>query len=168
MVHYLNKVNQELLNNKLKQNIMTLVKFNPRNGQLRRQDDSIFNYSDLWNSIFNDEYKETGISSPKVNIKEEEEMFELEMAIPGLSKKEIQITMNSDILKISHSSADQKLESEFSHREFGYYNFERSFKLPDSIDLEKIDAKMENGILTIKLPKKEEAIDKGPKEIKIS
>ena len=147
---------------------MALVKLNPRNGQLRRQEDSFFNYSDLLNNFFNDDYNATKNSNPKVNVKEEDGMFELEMAIPGVSKKEIEINVNSDVLKISHSSSDQKVETDFSHREFGYSNFERSFRPPDSIDVEKIDAKMENGILRIKLPKKEEAIYKGPKEIKIS
>ena len=82
--------------------------------------------------------------------------------------EDLTINVDSDVLKISHSSEDEKVESDFSHKEFSYSSFERSFRLPDSIDIEKIDAKMENGILRIKLPKKEESIDKGPMEIKIA
>lgn len=147
---------------------MTLVKFNPRNGQLRRQDESFNNYSDLWNNFFNENSYSTESFSPKVNVKEEAGMFELEMAVPGISKKEIQINVNADVLKISHDSSNENAASDLSHREFSYASFERSFRLPDSIDTDNIDAKMENGILTIKLSKKEEAIDKGPKDIKIS
>lgn len=147
---------------------MTLVKFNPRQAQLRRQNESFNNYSDLWNNFFNDDDYSTRSFNPKVNVREETDMFELEMAVPGISKKDIQINVNSDVLKISHESANDNTDAELSHREFNYASFERSFRLPDSIDFDKIDAKTENGILTIKLPKREEAIDKGPREIKIS
>jgi HSP20 family protein len=70
-------------------------------------------------------------------------------------------------------SKDEKTENaqveyKYSHREFGTFNFEKQFKVPDSVNVESIDAKFENGILNIVLPKKEEALEKAPREIKVS
>jgi HSP20 family protein len=56
----------------------------------------------------------------------------------------------------------------YTHREFGMYNFEKNFKVPNAVENDKIDASFNNGILSIVLPKKEEALEKAPVAIKIS
>jgi HSP20 family protein len=96
---------------------------------------------------------------PSVNIRETEEGFALEMAAPGMKKDDFKIRLNNQVLTIS---AENKVETEekkgsFTRREFAYGTFTRSFSLPKSIDLDKIKADYENGILKLALPKREDA-----------
>ncbi|MCK4919978.1 MAG: Hsp20/alpha crystallin family protein [Bacteroidales bacterium] len=147
---------------------MKLVKFYPGNGQLRRYDESFNNFSNFWNDYFNDDFGISDSQSPKVNIREEDEKYELEMAIPGIKKKNIQINFEKDILKISHKEIVDNDNKEFNRIEFNYSSFERSFKLSDSVDVSKIKAEMKDGILKITLSKKDEAIENAKREIIIS
>lgn len=144
------------------------MKFYPANGQLRKNRDEFLNYSDLWNDFFNDNIIRPSFNVPKANIREEAEFFEIEMAVPGIEKNEIRIDVDKDILKISKSSENEEVNNAYNSVEFNYTEFSRSFRLPESINTEKIEAEMNKGILSVKLPKKKEAIDKGPREIKIS
>ena len=63
---------------------------------------------------------------------------------------------------------EKKEEFKYAHREFGAFNFEKNFKVPNSVDAENIQAKFEDGILRVVLPKKEEALEKAPVDIKIA
>jgi HSP20 family protein len=120
-------------------------------------------------SVFTSNFN-TGITLPKVNIKETPDAFMVEMAIPGLKKSDFQIDLDNQVLSIStemkeeHESKDET----YTRREFGYAAFKRSFTLPESVDDTKIDAKYKDGILSIYLPKKEEAKQKPAKTIKVS
>ncbi|MCF8379985.1 MAG: Hsp20/alpha crystallin family protein [Bacteroidales bacterium] len=147
---------------------MKLVKFYPNNGMLRRSNDSLYNFSNLWDSYLNDDFGFLNPQSPKVNIREEEDRFLLEMAVPGISKKDININVEKDVLRISHEEKQKTEDKDFSRIEFNYSGFDRSFKLGDSVDLSKIEAKMENGILQISLLKKKEALENSKREIAIS
>ncbi len=119
----------------------------------------------------NRHYSTTDTTLPSVNIKESEDDFEVELAAPGLSKKDFNIELNHDTLTIS---SEKKVENEtkdgqqFARREFSYQSFSRSFTLPNTADSEKINAKYDNGILRVTIPKKEEAKPKPPKQIAIS
>ncbi len=107
---------------------------------------------------------------PSVNIVESEDKFRIDVAAPGLSKGDFKIELNDDVLTIS-SEKEFENESEgeiYTRREFGYNPFSRSFGLPESVDGEKIKASYKNGILSVTLPKKKEAVIKAHKEIKIS
>lgn len=132
----------------------------------------------LLNEFFNDDLFDNffGIiptfknSLPTVNIIEEKDNYRLEIAAPGLDKEDFKIDLHNDVLTIS---AEKKEENEnknkkFLRREFSYCSFKRSFTLPDTVDVDKIEAKHKNGILTITIPKKEEAKEKEPRTIKIS
>jgi HSP20 family protein len=92
--------------------------------------------------------------------------------LPGFAKDDVQMNYHKNILTIKvekeEVTEENKVDYKYSHREFGVYNFEKNFKLPNSVDAEKIDAKFENGILTVVLPKKEEALEKEPVSINIS
>lgn len=95
---------------------------------------------------------------PSVNISETKSHFSIELAAPGYVKDDVRVKIEDDLLTIS---SEKKVESELNEatclrREFSFSNFKRSFTLPDNIDREKIDARMENGILTVILPKKDE------------
>lgn len=98
-------------------------------------------------------------STPAVNIVENLSNFVLEFAAPGLSKKDFTIEVEEDTLKISSKKETKKEEnkdSEYRKREFNYDNFKRYFKLPETIETDKIQANYEDGILTVTLPKMEE------------
>lgn len=107
---------------------------------------------------------------PAVNIRESEDAFILDLAAPGMSKKDFKINLDNNVLSIS---SEQKLEDDqtnerWTRREFAYSSFCRTFTLPKSVDLEKIKADYKDGILTVKLPKREEARVAINREIAIS
>jgi HSP20 family protein len=144
---------------------MTLVKFA---NQMPSLIDRFFN-DDLFDwSIQN--FSNNFTNLPAVNIKEKDDAFEIEMAAPGFNKEDFKIELNNNILSIS---SEKKIENEtkenerYTRREFSYQSFMRSFTLPDTIEGEKINAKYENGILNIHIPKKDEAKVKPVKQIKI-
>lgn len=111
-----------------------------------------------------------GITLPKVNIRETKDAYYVDMAVPGMKKSDFHIDLDNKVLSISmemHQN-DEKEEEKYTRREFGYASFKRSFSLPETIKEEKIKAMYTDGILSIHLPKKEEAIQKPPRSIKIS
>ena len=106
---------------------------------------------------------------PSVNIAESDTAFELALAAPGKTRKDFNVELNDHVLTISSESKheDTTRTEQYTRREFRYDNFQRSFRLPDSIDSTKIVAKYDNGILNITLPKLEEAIPEPKKLIEI-
>ena len=107
---------------------------------------------------------------PEVNVLENGDSFKIEVAAPGLDKKDFKIDLNNNVLTIS-SEKEAKNEDEkenYIRREFSYSSFQRSFSLPESVDQEKIKANHKDGILRIEIPKRDEAKEKPKKEIKIS
>ena len=112
----------------------------------------------------------TGMTLPKVNIKESADAFVVDMAVPGLQKSDFQVDLENEVLSISThiNEEDEQKEINYTRREFGYSSFKRTFTLPESVNEDKIDASYNNGILSILLPKKEEAKQKPPRTIAIS
>ena len=105
--------------------------------------------------------------NPAVNIKESDKSYCLDIAAPGLNKDNIEVSYENKILSIEVVNSNKDLNTEYNRFEFDYNSFKRSFKLPDSIDLSKIDASYLNGVLSISLPKKKEAQTQPKKLIKI-
>lgn len=102
-------------------------------------------------------------TEPAVNIKETENAYELELAVPGLNKEDFNINLEDNHLTISVESSEEKVEEtkNYTRKEFNYSTFRRSFVLPENlVDREQISAKYENGILYVNVPKREEAIKK--------
>lgn len=95
--------------------------------------------------------------SPFVNISESDGNFSLEIGIPGFKRSDLEIMVRDTELVISGSMKKKKPggEEHFMRHDFDYTTFRKSFQLPEMIDLKKIKAKYENGILRINLPKKE-------------
>lgn len=128
---------------------------------------------DLFNrdlpSVFTSNFN-TGITLPKVNIKETADAFTVEMAVPGLKKSDFHLDIDNQSLSISTELKEENehKEENYTRREFGYASFKRTFNLPESVNDEEISATYTNGILSILLPKKEEAKQKPPRSIKIS
>lgn len=120
-----------------------------------------------WN---NSNFSSTSTTVPSVNIRETDDSFEVEMAAPGMEKKDFNISIEGNTLTIaSHKQHRQETdEGGYSRREFSYQSFQRSFELPkEVVDDDKIAARYDNGLLHLTIPKKEEAKKKAPRVIEI-
>lgn len=150
---------------------MNLIK---RNGNSMNQWPLLFD--DFFNRDFSNwglsNYSDTNTTVPGVNIKETKDNFDVEVAAPGMNKKDFKIQLDGNLLTICSEKTDRREENnedeKYSRKEFSYQSFERSFTLPkDVVDADKIEAKYENGLLHLVIPKKEEAKQKPPKQIQI-
>jgi HSP20 family protein len=146
---------------------------------LVRRDESLPMFSRMFGDFFdkafsdwtNTNYSLTNTTLPAVNVKETKDDYLVSMAVPGMSKKDFKIDLKDNILTISSEKKDEKKKEEdnYTRREYSYQSFSRSFTLPkDVVNDEKIEAKYDNGELRIKIPKKEEAKPKAPKQIAIN
>ena len=152
----------------------------PRNGNdvsTRRETSSLPSFSSWVDNLFESGMGtgflsnfNTGMTLPAVNIKENANEFYLEIAVPGMKKSDFNIDVDNKILSISSETKEEKEQKEenYTRREFGYSSFKRTFTLPDTIETDKISAQYKEGILTVHLPKKEEAKEKPAKRISIS
>jgi HSP20 family protein len=129
-------------------------------------------FSNLMENFFNNNLfsGDFSVAVPPVNVSEDEEQYYVELSVPGLKKEDFKVEMDNKTLLISgaHQSEEEKQTRTYTRKEYNYGSFKRTFTLPETVNEEKIDAKYENGILRIILPKKEEAKAKPIKEIKIS
>ena len=132
--------------------------------------DDFFN-RDLFN-WGNTNFSDTNTTIPAVNIKETPENYEVEVAAPGMTKKDFKVELDGNVLTISSERTNQKVENQderYSRKEFSYQSFQRTFTLQKEVmDMDKIQAKYENGLLHLLIPKKEEAKQKPPRLIQIS
>ena len=148
---------------------MSIIKRNELFPALNMFDD--FFSRDLWNWGVNNS-SSTNTTIPLVNIKENSENFEVEMAAPGMNKEDFKVELDGNVLTITSEKKERNEVKEgerYSRREFSYQSFQRSFQLPkEVVDADKIIAKYENGVLKLMIPKKEEAKPKPPKMIQIS
>jgi HSP20 family protein len=135
-------------------------------------------WSNLFNDFFNRDwldwttrnFSDTNTTLPSVNILEGTDSYEVDMAAPGLEKKDFKIELNHGVLTISSERKvenETKKEKQFTRREFSYQSFSRSFTLPGTVESEKISAKYENGVLKVVIPKKDEAKTRSLKTIEI-
>ena len=109
-------------------------------------------------------------SMPAVNIREDEKNYFLDLAIPGIDKKDLKIDINEDVLTISSEVKSENEENRdgYKRKEFSYSSFCRSFYIPENANKEKIEANYKDGVLNVTLPKQEEEKTKITREIKIS
>lgn len=139
----------------LKLYIMSLVR---RDNWLPSVFDDFFNGDWLGS---NDHFSRIGSSIPAVNVRETNDDFNVEVAAPGMKKDDFEIELDNNLLTISSEEKEEHQEEskdvKFTRREFSYHSFKRSFNLPDSIDNSKIKADYKDGVLKIRLPKREEA-----------
>lgn len=107
---------------------------------------------------------------PNANIAENEKDYKIEVAAPGLEKKDFKVQVENGILTVSGEKEEEDKEERknYKRREFSYRSFSRSFTLPENSLPDKIEAKYDNGILTLSLPKKEIEVSKPVKQIKVS
>jgi HSP20 family protein len=118
-----------------------------------------------FNSIFDEFFNEfpvkmeSRLNFPPVNIHENENAYELELNVPGRNKEDFKLTVENGMLTVSFEKKEEnKVEGQKTlRREFSYQSFTRSFNLDENINADNIQAKYENGILSLTLPKKEQA-----------
>ena len=116
------------------------------------------NYPIMYDEFFNDFFNVQPMDVPPHNIMESENDFQIEFSVPGSNKKDFEIEVENDNIKIIKKKEDSDTSNSYSRQEFNYSFFEKSFYLPESIDQSKISSKYDNGILRISLPKKSEVI----------
>jgi HSP20 family protein len=107
---------------------------------------------------------------PAVNVAESKEGFKIEVAAPGLQKADFKLNLEKNQLTISAQKEQKEDEAteKYTRKEFKYSSFQRTFTLPNTVDGEKIAATYADGILSIALPKREEAKEKPAREIEIA
>ncbi|MFD2744031.1 MULTISPECIES: Hsp20/alpha crystallin family protein [Sphingobacterium] len=138
---------------------MALVKFPTRTVNTDAVNPFVNN---VFDSLFTDSFMSDRLVTrvPAVNILETDAAFQLELAVPGLKKDDFTINVDKNLITIS---AEKKASSEgeantYTKREFNYHSFSRSFTLPDVVNYNNIDANYADGILVVKIGKKEDAI----------
>ena len=128
---------------------------------------------DVFNDFFdNDFMTRANATAPAINVKESDTAYTVELAAPGLKKEDFNVNIDRDgNLHIRmESKAEKKDEDKKSHylrREFSYSKFEQTLLLPDDVDKDGIGAKVDNGVLTVTLPKTQKKEDKELKQIEV-
>ena len=139
---------------------MRIVKYNNNNV-----------FPSLINEFFNDDFGMNFLnrshSVPSVNSLENNDSFEIDLAVPGMKKEDFTIELNDKVLIISSETSNTIENDKMRLNEFNFSSFQRSFRVPDSVDHDKIKANYKNGILKIKLPKRKESISKPNRVINI-
>ncbi|MEI8052635.1 MAG: Hsp20/alpha crystallin family protein [Bacteroidota bacterium] len=109
------------------------------------------------------------LTVPAVNITETKEEYKLSFAIPGMRKDDFEIGVDGNMLTVSCEKEESKEEKEhrFTRKEYNYSSFSRNFSLPEEVSKDKIQASYTDGVLTLMLPKKEEAKKLAAKSIMV-
>ena len=133
---------------------MGFAKYPPRRQRLFN---AFFDDAFARDLFINDQMSGAINTTPSANIKESEQSFEIELAAPGFDKKDFALELNDGVLTLS---AARKLDNEekterYTIREFSYKHFRRNFQLPENINVEGINARYEQGLLHVSIPKKE-------------
>ena len=119
----------------------------------------------LFDAFFNDSRLPAAAStnsasfSPRVDVQESDNAYEISVELPGLEDKDVELTIVDGILTLKGEKSAEKEEKEgnYYRKERVYGRFERSFRLPDEVEADKVEANFKNGVLTVGLPKSEEA-----------
>ncbi len=117
----------------------------------------------------NEFMKGTNMILPKTNIIEKDDQYLIELSVPGYQKEDFDIKVDKKTLIVSNSTQNEKETNENGYllKEFSKNSFSKSFSLSDTIDIDKISAQCHDGILSIAMPKRDEAKSKPPRQIKI-
>ena len=114
-------------------------------------------------------YSGRTMNMPAVNITEQKDSFLVSLAAPGMKKNDFRIDVDGNILTISaekEESTEEK-DKKFTRKEYNFSSFSRSFSLPEEVNMEKIDAKYEDGVLKITLPRRQESKKNAAKQIAV-
>lgn len=128
---------------------------------------------DVFNDFFDTDFmKRTSATAPAINVKETEKAYVVELAAPGMKKEDFDVNIdNSGNLCIkmekSDNHEDENKKEHYLRREFAYSKFQQTLLLPDDVDKDKISAHVDNGVLTVDLPKVEQTVAQNGRSIEI-
>lgn len=114
---------------------------------------------EIFNDFINTEFMpKTNATAPAINVKETKDEYIVELAAPGMKKEDfdININQNGDLnikMENRHETKEEEKKTHYLRREFSYTNYEQNYTLPDDVVKDNISAKVEDGILTITMPK---------------
>jgi HSP20 family protein len=112
-------------------------------------------------------------TAPAVNVKESDKAYTMEVAVPGIKKEFCRVTINNDgdlelAIENKFEHKEENKNEHFLRREFSYGNYQQTYTLPENVDKDSISAKVENGVLTITMPKLAEKVGKVQRQIVIA
>lgn len=128
---------------------------------------------EVFNDFFETDFmSKANATAPAINVKESDKGYIVELAAPGMTKEDFCVHINDDgnlIIKMenNHEVKEENNTMRYLRREFSYSKFEQTLVLPDDVDKEKIAAHVENGVLTVELPKMEETKVKVARQITV-
>ena len=129
---------------------------------------------DIFNDFFDNSWMErTNYTAPAINVIENEKEYDVELAAPGLTKEDFQVHVDEDnnlVINMEKKAENhgKKHQGRYLRREFSYEKFQQMLKLPEDAVADKIEAKVEHGVLNVHIPKKEKAdVQKAVKQIEI-
>ena len=127
----------------------------------------------VFEDFLNDDFMPRATTAPAVNVKEDEKAYTMEVAAPGIKKEFCRVHINEDgnlsiaiENKMEHKEDDKK--QHYLRREFSYTNYQQNYSLPEDVEKDGISAKVENGILTVVLPKMKKEETKVSRMIEIA
>jgi HSP20 family protein len=125
----------------------------------------------VFNDFFdNDFMPKANATAPAINVKESDKAYIVELAAPGMKKDDFQVHVNEEgnlVIKMESKHEDEEKNTRYLRREFSYSKFEQALILPDDVDKEQIAARVNNGVLTVDLPKIVEEKPKVARQINI-
>ncbi len=112
------------------------------------------------------------VTAPALNVKESKDEYAIELAAPGTTKADFNVSLDNDgnlVIKLEHkdNKKDENKKEHYLRREFSYSNYEQVLSLPDDVEKDKINAKVENGVLHVTLPRTAKA-EKETKHIEVA
>jgi len=114
---------------------------------------------DIFNDFFDNSWMErTNYTAPAINVIENEKEYEVELAAPGLTKDDFRVHVDEDnnlhiVMEKKSENKSENRHGRYLRREFSYEKFQQTLLLPDDVDADRIEAKVENGVLNVLLPK---------------
>ena len=112
------------------------------------------------------------VTAPAINVKENKDEYDIELAAPGTTKEDFNVNLDNDgnlVIKMEHkeNKKDENKKEHYLRREFSYSNYEQALTLPEDVETDKIEAKVENGVLHVTLPRTHKA-EKETKRIEVA
>ena len=113
----------------------------------------------VFNDLFNTEFlPKVNATAPAINVKESDKAYTVELAAPGMKKEDFNVHINDEgnlVIKMEQKQEhkEEDKNTRYLRREFSYSKFEQTLILPDDVKKEEISAKVDNGVLTVELPK---------------
>ena len=115
---------------------------------------------DVFNDLFDNDYymPKANATAPAINVKESDKAYTVELAAPGMKKDDFHVHINDEgnlVVKLERKdeTKEEDKDTRYLRREFSYSKYEQTLILPDDVDRDKIAAHVENGVLTVELPK---------------